>query len=82
MQADMVVVGEIRDGAAAAEAVRASASGQLIFGTIHAGSGPQALEKLAILAGSGDPNLEQRGHALFVVPGHSNGDLADDDSAS
>ncbi|WP_354687252.1 ATPase, T2SS/T4P/T4SS family [Cupriavidus necator] len=54
MQADMVVVGEIRDSAAASEVVRASASGQLTFGTIHAGSASQALEKLAILAASGE----------------------------
>lgn len=69
MQADMVAVGEIRDGAAAAEVVRASASGQLTFGTIHAGSGPQALEKLAILAGSGDPASSSEGMRYLLSLG-------------
>ncbi|TXI79811.1 MAG: twitching motility protein PilT [Cupriavidus sp.] len=69
MQADMVVVGEIRDGAAAAEVVRASASGQLTFGTIHAGSAPQAIEKLAILAGSGDPTSNSEGMRYMLAMG-------------
>lgn len=69
MQADLVAIGEIRDGAAAAEVVRASASGQLTFGTIHAGSASQALEKLAILAGSSDPTTNSDGMRYMLSLG-------------
>lgn len=48
--ADLIMVGEIRDQATAAEAVKAGLNGHLILGTMHAGSPAQAIERIITLA--------------------------------
>ncbi len=48
--AELIFLGEIRDKATAAEAVTAGINGQLILGTLHAGSPVQAIERIITLA--------------------------------
>ncbi|UXZ97257.1 Flp pilus assembly complex ATPase component TadA [Pseudomonas phytophila] len=48
--ADMMLIGEIRDTATAVQAVRAAINGVFIVTTLHAGSVPQAIERVATLA--------------------------------
>lgn len=43
---DVIMIGEIRDARTAATAVRAGASGQLVFATIHAKSAVEAIDSL------------------------------------
>lgn len=43
-------IGEIRDEETAFEAIKAGSNGMLIFATIHAGSAPQAIERLITLS--------------------------------
>ena len=47
---DFIFLGEIRDSATAYEALKAGSNGELIAATFHAGSIPQALERLVSLA--------------------------------
>ena len=46
----MLLVGEVRDSIVAAQLLRASVSGQLVFATLHAGDPISALERLHTLA--------------------------------
>ncbi|WP_324729677.1 ATPase, T2SS/T4P/T4SS family [Pseudomonas chlororaphis] len=47
---DFIFLGEIRDSETAYEALKAGSNGELILATFHAGSIPQALERLIALA--------------------------------
>lgn len=49
---DFIFLGEIRDAETAYEALKAGSNGELIAATFHAGSIPQALERLVSLAGA------------------------------
>jgi len=57
---DMILLGEVREEAAAVEAVNASLNGHLIVTTIHAGSVIAAIERLAALAAQQNPAEAQR----------------------
>ncbi|KPB80607.1 twitching motility protein PilT [Pseudomonas syringae] len=48
--ADMMLIGEIRDTPTAVQAVRAAINGLFIITTVHAGTVPQAIERVATLA--------------------------------
>lgn len=48
--ADLIFIGEIRDGPTAAQAVRASINGHFIVATSHSGSVSQSIERIASLA--------------------------------
>ncbi|WP_164703902.1 ATPase, T2SS/T4P/T4SS family, partial [Pseudomonas viridiflava] len=48
--ADMMFIGEIRDTPTAVEAVRAAINGLFIVTTVHAGTVPQAIERVITLA--------------------------------
>ncbi|MBC8878049.1 MULTISPECIES: ATPase, T2SS/T4P/T4SS family [Pseudomonas] len=48
--ADMMLIGEIRDTPTAVQAVRAAINGLFIITTVHAGTVPQAIERIATLA--------------------------------
>jgi len=57
---DMIMLGEVRDEAAAVEAVNASLNGHLIVTTIHAGGVVSAIERMATLAAQSNPLEAQR----------------------
>ena len=50
MKGSMLMVGEVRDGNAAAQLLRAAVNGQLVFATLHAGDPIAALERVLSLA--------------------------------
>lgn len=50
MRGAMLMVGEVRDGSAAAQVLRAAVNGQLVFTTLHAGDPIAALERVLSLA--------------------------------
>ena len=50
MKGSMLMVGEVRDGNAAAQVLRAAVNGQLVFATLHAGDPLAALERVLSLA--------------------------------
>ncbi|MFK4705834.1 Tfp pilus assembly pilus retraction ATPase PilT [Roseateles asaccharophilus] len=50
MRGSMLMVGEIRDGEAAAQLLRAALNGQLVFATVHANSASTALERILAMA--------------------------------
>lgn len=52
MNPDMILLGEVREEAAAEEVVRASLNGHFIISTIHAGGPIEAIDRLAGLAGT------------------------------
>jgi len=60
MNPDMILLGEVREEAAAIEAVNASLNGHLIITTIHAGSVVAAIERMATLASQSNPVETQR----------------------
>ncbi|NMX77860.1 Flp pilus assembly complex ATPase component TadA [Pseudomonas sp. WS 5532] len=45
--ADLILIGEIRDTAAAVEALKASLNGRLVIATVHAGDVPDVLTRMA-----------------------------------
>lgn len=56
MNPDMILLGEVREEAAAEEVISASLNGHFIITTIHAASVSVAIERLALLARGTDPN--------------------------
>lgn len=50
MNPDMILLGEVREEAAAAEVVEAALNGHLVFTTVHAGGVIEAIDRLASLA--------------------------------
>lgn len=67
-RADLILVGEVRDTATAAEVIKASINGHLIFSTGHGGSIGSSIQRLAVLAEPIMPNaLEVLSQGLTVV---------------
>lgn len=50
MRGSMLMVGEIRDGEAAAQLLRAALNGQLVFATVHSNNPSAALERILAMA--------------------------------
>lgn len=57
--ADMILIGEIRDTAAAVQAVRAAINGVFVVCTFHAGSPTQALDRVLALASNEIKNARE-----------------------
>ncbi|MDU9404910.1 ATPase, T2SS/T4P/T4SS family [Pseudomonas sp. zfem004] len=67
-RADLILVGEVRDAATAAEVIKASINGHLIFSTGHGGSIGSAIQRLAVLAEPIMPNaMEVLSQGLTAV---------------
>jgi len=66
---DLIFLGEVREEAAAAEAVNASLNGHMILTTIHAGNITQAIERLASSASPQNPRdaYQKLSHGLKMV---------------
>lgn len=70
MKGSMLLVGEVRDGDAAAQVLRAAVNGQLVFATLHAGDPIAALERILSLAKSQMGEIEAKSllaHSLRAV---------------
>lgn len=70
MRGSMLMVGEVRDGDAAAQVLRAAVNGQLVLATLHAGDPIAALERVLSLAKSEMGEVEAKSllsHSLRAV---------------